>query len=109
MRRGRWTCVDFTDGMPVKEEDKHQEESCVDLTGDENVDAETRRLASMQCSLMPQNKRMSLKILLRMEDNRNRHLNCQIGGQDGVAQMAAELVKLGLVTGVNKKHQISYL
>jgi len=69
----------------------------------EPQDVENRRIQTMQCSIQSnqdkkENKDISLRILLRMEDNMNRQLSCNIckTGDNAVA-LAAELVQYGFI------------
>jgi len=69
----------------------------------EPQDVENRRIQTMQCSIQTnhdkkENKDISLRILLRMEDNMNRQLSCNIckTGDNAVA-LAAELVQYGFI------------
>jgi len=73
----------------------------VDKEMDEQVDVETRRILSMQCDLEESDKKegqLSLRILLRFEDNMNRQLNCMISRVSDSAQLLAEeLVMHGFI------------
>ena len=57
----------------------------------------------MQCSIQPsegkkESGQLSLRILLRMEDNMNRQLSCLIArGGDSALNLAAELVQHGFI------------
>jgi len=65
----------------------------VDKELDEQVDVETRRILTMQCDLEESDKKegqLSLRILLRFDDNMNRQLNCMISRDSDSAQLLAE-------------------
>jgi len=79
----------------------------------EPQDVEHRRVETMQCSLQPKqvvgaskgqqatqhsHQELSLRILLRMEDNMNRQLSCLIVPEtDTTVKLAAELVQHGFI------------
>jgi len=75
----------------------------------EPQDVENRRILNMQCSIQPreekkvvekvlQDHQLSLRILLRMEDNMNRQLSCLIAPDtDTPVNLAAELVQHGFI------------
>merc|ERR1712059_104876 len=75
----------------------------------EPQDVENRRILNMQCSIQPreekkvvekvlQDHQLSLRILLRMEDNMNRQLSCLIApDSDTPVNLAAELVQHGFI------------
>lgn len=68
----------------------------------EPQDIESRRIQTMQCSIHTEDKKdnyqLSLRILLRMEDNMNRQLSCTIvQGSDTAVLLAAELVQYGFI------------
>jgi len=75
----------------------------------EPQDVENRRVLTMQCSLQPrqvtnqghsntQAVELSLRILLRMEDNMNRQLSCLIAREtDTPVKLAVELVQHGFI------------
>lgn len=69
----------------------------------EPQDVENRRILTMQCSIQPsegkkESGQLSLRILLRMEDNMNRQLSCLIArGGDSALNLAAELVQHGFI------------
>jgi len=72
----------------------------------EPQDIENRRIQTMQCSLTSpvldkvakDKNELSLRILLRMEDNMNRQLSCAISKEkDSAVALAAELVQHGFI------------
>jgi len=79
----------------------------------EPQDVENRRVLNMQCSIQPREEKLtdkekksvdqsvgqlSLRILLRMEDNMNRQLSCLIAPDtDTPVNLAAELVQHGFI------------
>jgi len=69
----------------------------------EPQDVENRRIQNMQCSLTSpvqsdKSNELSLRILLRMEDNMNRQLCCNIQKEkDSAVGLAAELVQHGFI------------
>jgi len=68
----------------------------------EPQDLESRRIQNMQCSIHTnedkKDNQLSLRILLRMEDNMNRQLSCTIvQGMDTAVLLAAELVQYGFI------------
>jgi len=71
----------------------------------EPQDIENRRIQTMQCSLTSpvgdktkEQTELSLRILLRMEDNMNRQLSCNISKEkDSAIGLAAELVQHGFI------------
>ena len=73
----------------------------VDQEEQEPVDVENRRILSMQCDLEESDKnkgQLSLRILLRFEDNMNRQLNCMISRSgDSPQLLAEELVQHGFI------------
>jgi len=62
---------------------------------------ENRRILSMQCDLEDTEKKdghISLRILLRFEDNMNRQLNCMISRNSDTPQvLSEELVQHGFI------------
>lgn len=69
----------------------------------EPQDVENRRIQTMQCSIegnqdKKDSRELSLRILLRMEDNMNRQLCCNIcKATDNPVVLAAELVQYGFI------------
>lgn len=69
----------------------------------EPQDEESRRIMTMQCSLQPREGssektgQLSLRILLRMEDNMNRQLSCFLNVEDDPVKLAGELVQHGFI------------
>jgi len=67
----------------------------------EAQDEESRRIMTMQCSLQPGGEKergqLSLRILLRMEDNMNRQLSCFLSTEDDPVRLAGELVQHGFI------------
>jgi len=74
----------------------------------EPQDVENRRILNMQCSLQPrefatekekkgESGQLSLRILLRMEDNMNRQLSCFLNQDDDPVKLAGELVQHGFI------------
>lgn len=78
------------------------------LSDPEPQDEESRRISNMQCSLLPREVgaekkdkleagQLSLRILLRMEDNMNRQLSCFLNTEDDPVRLAGELVQHGFI------------
>ncbi|XP_013773378.1 nuclear receptor-binding protein-like [Limulus polyphemus] len=65
----------------------------------EYSDVETRRIVNMICNIKPQEtgQNLVMMIVLRMDDNMNRQLSCEVNENDTPTALADELVQYGFI------------
>lgn len=71
-------------------------------TEDENS-PETRSIIHISCSVKMIDKEKHLTLLLRFDDEMNRHLTCKVSENETSDDLAAELVKYGLINKADQE------